>query len=140
MKKQILIGELLVRSRIVSEARIQEALALQKKTKMRIGEILIKMGCLTSKTLVQKLCEQTDTDFMELSSQVLDRILVQSFPFEFLYDNRLIPLYETDDNLYVASGDPSNRLIINKLRKFSKKEIVLYGAEPMQILKLLVKA
>jgi type IV pilus assembly protein PilB len=133
------IGELLVQKGVVIGEQVEEALAIQKEKKMRLGEILIELGYINSRDLTRMLCEQINIPYMELQSKTLDLGIVHSFPLRFLYENNIVPLYEIDGVLYVATGDPTNRNIVNKLQKFSNKEIVLFGAEPEQIAELLNK-
>lgn len=139
MKKHILIGELLVQSSIVHKKQVAEALMLQKNTKKRIGEILLKLGYIDSRILARKLSEQAGIRFMKLQPKILNRDLIKIFPYRLLYEQHILPLYEIDNNLHVATGDPANHEIINRLQEFTKKQIVLCGAEPIQITKLLVK-
>jgi type IV pilus assembly protein PilB len=133
------IGELLVQKGVVIGEQVEEALEIQKEKKMRLGEILVELGYINSRDLTRMLCEQKNMPYMELQSRMFDLSIVHLFPMRFLYKNNIIPLYEIDDVLYVATGDPTNRNIVNKLQEFTNKEIVLFGAEPEQIAELLNK-
>jgi type IV pilus assembly protein PilB len=133
------IGELLVKKGVIIGEQVEEALEIQKEKKMRLGEILVELGYINSRDLTRMLCEQTNMPYMELQSKMFDLSIVNSFPMRFLYRNNIIPLYEIDEVLYVATGDPTNRKIVNKLQQFTNKEIVLFGAEPEQIAELLNK-
>ncbi|KPJ74367.1 hypothetical protein AMJ52_00810 [candidate division TA06 bacterium DG_78] len=133
------IGELLVQSGIIVEDQVNEALELQKTKKKRLGEILMELGYVNSDVLIRMLSEQAAMPFVELKPEMLDEDLIKSFPEEFLYKNRVIPLYEIKDKLHVAIGDPTNHEMINKFKKFTEKEIVPLVAEPERIVKLLDK-
>lgn len=133
------IGELLIKKGVIIGEQVEEALEIQKEKKMRLGEILVELGYINSRDLTRMLCEQKNMPYMELQSRMLDLNIVNSFPMRFLYKNNIIPLYEIDGVLYVATGDPTNRNIVNKLQEFTNKEIVLFGAEPEQIAELLNK-
>ncbi len=133
------IGELLVQSGIIIEKQVQEALEIQKTKKKRLGEILLELGYINSGNLIKMLSEQAAIPFVELRPEMLDEQLIKSFQEKILYKNNIIPLYEIDDKLFVAIGDPINQKVIKELQEFTKKEIVLSGAEPKQIAKLLDK-
>jgi hypothetical protein len=133
------IGELLIKSGIIVETQINEALEIQKNKKKKLGEILMELGYINSSDLIRMLSEQAAMPFVELKPEMLDEKLIKSFPEDVLYKNHIIPLYEIDDKLHVAMGDPSKHEIINILRRFTDKEIVLSGAEPERIAKLLDK-
>jgi type IV pilus assembly protein PilB len=133
------IGELLVQSGIIIEKQVQEALEIQKTKKKRLGEILLELGYINSGNLIRMLSEQAAIPFMELRPEMLDEQLIKSFQEKILYKNNIIPLYEVGDKLFVAIGDPTNQKVIKELQEFTKKEIVLSGAEPERIAKLLDK-
>jgi hypothetical protein len=139
MKKRMLIGELLVKAGVIRREHVEEALKLQGNTKKRLGEILLQLGYIHSRILSQKLCEQAGIPFMELRTKILDVHLAKLFPYRVLYENNILPLYEKGNTLHVATGDPANQKVARKLRRLTKKQIVLFGAEPMQITRLLVK-
>jgi type IV pilus assembly protein PilB len=131
------IGELLIMHDIISEQQLNEALVLQKKTNRRLGEILIELGHLTIKDLLWMLSEQADIPFVEIEPEMCDMNLINSFPETLLYDNDVLPLYESEDKIFVAVGDPANERAIMEIRKFTKKKVVLSGADPEKIAKLL---
>jgi len=139
MKKRMLIGELLIKAGVVRSEHVEEALRLQKNTKKKLGEILLQLGYVHPRILSQKLCEQAGIPFMELQSKILDTQLAKLFPYRVLYENNILPLYEKGNTLHVATGDPANQKVARKLRQLTKKQIVLCGAEPKQITRLLVK-
>lgn len=134
-----LIGEMLVRSGIIDQTRLNEALERQKKENKRLGEILIDLGYISGKELVWLLCEQADMPFVELTPDMLDNALFNRFPEKLLRENNLLPLYETDDRIYFALGDPTNTGAIQKLKAYTAKEIVVSGAEVSAITQLLEK-
>jgi type IV pilus assembly protein PilB len=133
------LGELFLKYRILFKSQITKALELQKKTEKRLGEILIKLGYTNPRQLAKLLSEQAGVPFVELRADTVNPMVIKSFPAKFLYENNVIPLYEIGNILYVAVGDPTNQEIINKLKEFTNKEIVLFGAEPTNIERLLDK-
>lgn len=133
------IGELLVKNGIITEAQLKEALVLQKEQKKKLGEILIELGHLSSKDLVWMLSEQADIPFVEIRPEMLDKKLINAFPENILYDNSILPLYETEDRIYVALGDPTDTIAIHEVKRFTTKEVVTSGTDPHKIEQLLNK-
>lgn len=133
------IGELLVKNGIITEAQLKEALVLQKEQETKLGEILIKLGHLSSKDLVWMLSEQIDIPFVEIRSEMLDKRLISTFAENALYDNSILPLYETEDKIYVALGDPTDTTATKEVKRFTTKEVVTSGADPHKIEQLLNK-
>jgi hypothetical protein len=133
------IGEMLVQNGIINEDQLNKALAEQKGKNKKLGEILIELGFIKPKDLIWMLSEQAAIPFVDLRPEMLDSVLINSFPEKLLYDNCIIPLYATDDAVYVALGDPLNAGLINSIAEHARKQIVIAGAEPKQILGLLDK-
>ncbi len=133
------IGELLVKSRLISKKQLAEALAMQQKSNKRLGEILIDLGYIKSRDLVRVLSKQKAIPFVALRTQMLNEKLIKVFPERLLYDHTSIPLYEAGDELHIALGDPTNEKILEELKQYTDKKIVPSGAEPKRILRLLNK-
>lgn len=133
------IGELLIKNGIITQEQLDEALEQQKKKKKRLGEILIELGYLNSENLLWMISEQADIPFVEVRPQMLDSQLINKFPEDVLYNNLILPLYETEDKIYIAVGDPADPLVVKKMEGFTTKEVITSGADPKKIEQLLNK-
>ncbi|MEO0096143.1 MAG: hypothetical protein ABIL46_03360 [candidate division WOR-3 bacterium] len=133
------IGELLVKSGIITEEQLNEALHKQAQEKKKLGEILIEMGYITPHDLIWLLSEQASIPFIELKPDILNKEIIQSFPEKLLYQYCIIPLYEIEGKLYVATGNPADTEGIEKIKEIAKKEVIVSGAEPQKIIALLDK-
>lgn len=133
------IGELLVKSGIITEDQLKKALEIQQTNKKKLGEILIELGYISARDLVWILSEQVAIPFIDLKPEFLDNQLIKSFPEKLLYDYCAIPLYEIEGKLYIAMGDPTDKQGLEKIKEFVKKEVILSAAEPEKILELLDK-
>jgi type IV pilus assembly protein PilB len=134
-----LIGEMLVKSGIIDQKRLDEALDRQEKEHKRLGEILIDLGYISAKELIWILSEQANMPFVELKPEMLDSALINRFPEKMLRENNLLPLYQTTDRIYVALGDPTCTDAIKKMEAYTTKEIIASGAEVDVITQLLEK-
>jgi type IV pilus assembly protein PilB len=131
------IGELLIRAGIIDELKLEEALRRQKENGLKLGEILIELGYITTRDLVCMLSEQVSISFVELKPEMLDFPLIRKFPERILYELCVLPLYEADRVVFVAIGDPTNLSGIARLIEITKREVVVSGADPQKILRLL---
>jgi len=133
------IGELLLKSGLINEEQLERALKIQQGSHRRLGEILIELGYISPPDLVWILSEQASIPFIEIHPEVLDSGLINSFPEKLLYDNCVLPLYESNDKIYIAIGDPTNQIAIEELKNYTKKEVMVSGADPNKINELLDK-
>jgi len=59
-KEQLLLGQLLIRQRLITEEQLAEAIALQKETGKRLGEVLASANLLTQEHIQRALKKQRD--------------------------------------------------------------------------------
>lgn len=133
------IGELLVKCGMITSDQLAQALERQKHEKKRLGELLVEMGYLNSNDLVWMLSEQASIPFVEVRPEMLDAKLINSFPQKILYDYQVLPLYQTEDRVFVALGDPTNQEVVKKLEESTGKQIVVSGADPKVVEQFLDK-
>ena len=131
------IGELLVKHGIITEAQLQDALDMQKKTKRKLGEILLEKEYLNAEHLFWMLSEQAEVPYVDIRLEMLDHDLIDLYPWKVLRENHILPLYDTETEIFMAVGDPTNTAVIDKMSNFSDKKIVVSCANPHTIDKLL---
>ncbi|MEO7095696.1 MAG: hypothetical protein ABI175_20730 [Polyangiales bacterium] len=112
------LGELLVSAGALTEAKLGEALALQKAMaeagdKRRLGALLIEKGFLDETQLTQVLGRQLSVPWVSLYHVDFSRQLLNLVPREVAEGFGLIPVYVRHvrgqgDTLYVATDDPTN--------------------------------
>ena len=123
MASKMRLGELLVQENIVSQDTIDNALRIQVGGNRRLGNILLRMGELTSDQLADTLSQQlgiplTDinTTFSPNAKKVLPRYLCNK------YD--ALPLALKDHNiLLVAMTDPSDNEGITDIEHYTGKVV-----------------
>ncbi len=115
------IGTLLLEFRLIDEDDLNEGIKLQQKTGLRLGEVLVELGRVTMEDIDWVLSKQLDIPFVIVEDITPDAELLSKFPRDFLIENRMLPLYETDDQMSVVTEDPFNETAIAFIKeKFSK--------------------
>ena len=123
MASKIRLGELLVQENIVSQDTIDNALRIQVGGNRRLGNILLRMGELSSDQLAGTLSKQlniplTDIDatFSPDVKKILPRYLCNK------YD--ALPLALKDQNiLLIAMTDPSDNVAITDIEHYTGKVV-----------------
>jgi general secretion pathway protein E len=116
---------------------LQEALDQQKNEKpahRRIGEILLDNAFVDEPGLYSALAEQWGLEFTErIELADIDTTLLEIFPLEHLRRIQTVPVYQSEDGVFVISADPFKPGVIEEIsRKFAKK-INLLVTTPIQI-------
>ena len=133
------IGDLLIEYRKITREDLEEALQLQKGFNLRIGETLIKLGKVTKDDIEWVLSKQLDIPFVIVENINLDPKLISKFSEELLVGNSILPLYETDEEIAIATDEPLNQDVFESMEGFVNKKIKLSSGNGEKIRELLTQ-
>jgi type II secretory ATPase GspE/PulE/Tfp pilus assembly ATPase PilB-like protein len=111
------VGEVLFKSRIITEDDIRVALDEQKISGCRIGEALVKLGIVAQEDIDWALSNQLDIPYVRLSEQIIDRDAVKLVPRELARKYNLIPIILSGDELHIALADPLDRNAVEEVER-----------------------
>jgi type IV pilus assembly protein PilB len=129
MEKRKTVGSLLVEYGKITEADLEDALVLQKETGKRLGEVLVASGKITQQDIEWILSKQLDIPFIIVDEASIDTDLLYAFPRDFLLKNRIIPMYETDEEIAVVTDDPFNSEAFTNIEQHRGKKVNLSGGD-----------
>jgi len=115
-KRRSRLGEILIKARRITSEQLNEALALQRRMPMPIGQALIKLRHVNEAAMRDALCTQLHINFFNLDPISIDQALTRLISERFATRHLLIPLFRVDDVLVVAMDDPSQVMIIENLQ------------------------
>lgn len=134
--KNVKLGDLLIKSNVLTDKQLESALEEQKQTGMRLGEILLKNGRLSEFQLVEALSKQLHLPMVSTSRYRPMPEALRLIPQNVAERLRVIPLTITDDgNLMIATADPLDLVAADELRMISGKEISFGLCPVSQILR-----
>lgn len=112
------IGETLVKNGLISSRDLEIALKEQDKTKERLGDIIIKMGFVTSEKMAPFLAEYFRLPFVRLKElyREIDPKIIRCIPEELAYRFSIIPLKLEDSKLTLAMLDPLDIVALDAVR------------------------
>ena len=118
------IGNLLVRSGVITQEQLDHALSVQAKAGGLIGQILVKNGYLDKKALFEFLQKQMGVDFVDVENIQIDEEVLQLVSSSIAKVHNLIPIEKSNNALKVAMSDPMNIFSIDDLRLTTGLEII----------------
>jgi type IV pilus assembly protein PilB len=118
------LGEMLIDAGVLSADKVNEALALQKKTGERLGTVLLDHGFITESQLIETLRMQLGIDFIDLNSAKIDPSLARYIPKETAKEYRIVPVKVSGDTLWIAMQDPLNFRAVQAAKEVSKHRII----------------
>ena len=113
LPKRVRLGDMLALAGIVSTTDIEEALAIQKGSGRRLGEVLVSLGKVTEHQLAQVLSNQLSIPWVNLHHVDFSRELLNLVPADLAEKAAIVPVYvrkvrHHGDTLFVATDDPLN--------------------------------
>ncbi len=109
------LTRILMQAGVVTEQQIESAIARQRETGLRSGELLVQMGMATEEDIGWALARQLNLTFIDPRPETLDHELIHSFPNEMLERHVALPLVVEDNVLAVAIADPTDHEAIDEL-------------------------
>ena len=118
------LGQMLVQDGILTDEQVAAALERQRKTKERLGQVLIDMRLIDEEVLLKYLGAQFRKEPItrqELAGLDLD--VVKLIPEEVARQHRVIAAERNGRRLIVATADPLNVVAIDDLRRATGLDI-----------------
>jgi general secretion pathway protein E len=99
------LGELLQDQGLLSAEDLQNALALQRERRDKLGRILIDLGYIAERDVVRVLSEQLKTPLYEGEFPAVP-IEPGKLPFRFLRASKILPVHLEDGVVSIVTADP----------------------------------
>jgi type IV pilus assembly protein PilB len=118
------LGQMLVQDGILTDEQVSAALARQRKSKERLGQVLIEMRLIDEEVLLKYLGAQFRKEpITRQELAALDLDVVKLIPEEVSRQHRVIAAERNGRRLIVATADPLNVVAIDDLRRATGLEI-----------------
>ena len=133
IKKRKLLGEMLIASGVITPDQLKSALESQKKSGLRLGKELIRLGYLTEEVIIETLGDQAGIPYVDLDTYLIDQKTISLVPEDIARRHQLIPLFKIGNVLTVAMTDPLNLFAIDeaKLKAGCEIEAVISTEEKL---------
>jgi len=116
--KALQLGEILVKSGVLSQEHLVAAIEIQKKSgKLRLGETLIELGLATEIQIAKALEIQFRIPLLDLTEVEIDRNAVSVINEALARKHALIPVSMNENLLVVAISDPLNFFATDDIRR-----------------------
>lgn len=110
------LGELLVRNQLISDDQLAKAISEQKKSGMRLGAALVKLGYVQEHDLASFLSKHYGVPSIDLAEFDVDPAVIALIPEEVAQKYQLVPINRAGATLIVAMSDPSNIFAIDDIK------------------------
>jgi type IV pilus assembly protein PilB len=113
------LGELLVKSGVVTAAQLDAALTRQKTQKLPLGQMLVKLGVVTDDAVRMALAGQLSIPFIDLDKTLIDRHLSRVLNKNFARRHVLLPVAQNGRTLTIAMDDPTRTGLVEDITRMT---------------------
>lgn len=127
------LGEVLVRSGVLTDEQLSEALASQADEGGKLGEVLVRLQITDAETIARSLAEQKGLDYTHLTTYPVDRDAASYLPERVARRLQAIPIGFKDGDVVLAMADPLDIETIDDVRLRTGRQVVPVVTTPAQI-------
>ncbi|MBD3317883.1 MAG: type II secretion system protein GspE [Chitinivibrionales bacterium] len=127
------LGERLIDLKIITPEQLALATSEQRRDGGSLGEVLEKLGFVSQTEIARQLAEDLNTEFIDLSSTVIDGEVLRIVPPEFAKQHQVVPLDRDGGNLTVAMANPYDVMAIDALEKLTAMRVEVIATSPQAI-------
>ena len=122
--KYVKLGDLLVKSGDITQAQLDQALALQEGTGERLGTILQKHGFISERQLIDTLMSQLGVEFIDLNTCAIPPEMAQLLPKSLAKKHMVVPVKATRSEVWLAMSDPLNFMAVEEVGAVTRRRVV----------------
>jgi len=127
------LGEVLVRSGVLTEAQLATALESQQTSGGKLGEVLVREGIADAEEIARSLAEQKDLEYVSLLTYPVDRDAASYLPERIARRLEAIPIGFKDGDVVLAMADPLDIETIDDVRLRTGRQVIPVVTTPAQI-------
>ncbi|MDH5302072.1 MAG: ATPase, T2SS/T4P/T4SS family [Gammaproteobacteria bacterium] len=131
------IGDMLKEEGVITEGMIQYALRVQKATKERLGDTLLKLNFVTDGEIARILAKQAKIGFESLDGVAPDPLALSQLPYNFSSKHEILPVSIKANRLQLAVADPFDENGLEKISRYTAMSFDLFTAPRAKLIRMI---
>jgi twitching motility protein PilT len=127
------IGEVLVDLGLIDEHRLRHALEVSKKERLKLGEMLIRLGYLSEDQVLDILRNLTGVVTLNMKAWIMKKHAQVMLPPERMREMKAIPLDANNKRVVVAFADPFNFKVVENIKFLLNRNVTPVFASLAQV-------
>jgi MSHA biogenesis protein MshE len=136
-QERIRLGDLLVTQGLLTSEQLSLSLAEQKRSGRKLGRVFVDSGYVTEEAIAQALARQMHIDFIDLRNFQPKAELIKLLPEAQARRFRAVVLDERDGQLRVGLSDPTDMAAYDEIARVVRRDILEVVVTESQLLPLL---
>jgi type IV pilus assembly protein PilB len=120
---QVALGRILLNRQLITESQLDVAIARQKRSGKRLGQVLVDLGYTTPDAILAALSEQLNVATTRVNAHTVDIDAVGALPEKVARKHTVFPMAKVGTTLVVAIAAPKDLIALDDLRFASGCEI-----------------
>ena len=106
---------------------INQAYSIKKEYGGQIGNILLNLGAISDKTLIDAISKQYSMKlFSDLHIEKLEKISIENISLSFFNENSIYPIYKKANYIAFATSSPLKVTVLSTIKYLTSKNVELY--------------
>ncbi len=127
------LGQLLIKSNVITQEQLEIALREQKQTEL-LGETLMRLGFVDEEDMILPLlAEQIGVDYVNLKKLLINPEAVKRIPAKVAYYYKIMPVEFKDNVLTIALRNPLDIQVIDGVAQASSSKVKIILASEKDI-------
>ncbi len=135
--KKIHIGKLLLDNNLITQEHLDAAMAKQRATGDKLGQVLIDSGLVKEDQILELLAHQLAIPFVDIKNYELNPAVVALLPEIYARRYRTIVLAKEDDGLLIGMADPLDVIACDELAAILKSRLKISLVREADLLKII---
>jgi len=127
------LGDLLVEVKLLTNEQLKTALDYQKKTGLKLGEVLEKLGFVAEDEILACLANQLSMEIVNLKNIIIPNALVKKIPLQLIEKYNIIPIGINGDTLTIATSDPTDYEVVEQIQLLTDLKVDMVLATTTEI-------
>ena len=122
-KKNLRLGEYLVKIGLIDKETLNKALKVQKSSRKKLGQILVDMGVADDVVIAKALAVSLKIPYGRIDKASITNDIIALIPPELAEKHMVVPLRKKGDRLLVAMANPLDLYALEDLRFYTQMPI-----------------
>lgn len=131
--EKLLIGEILIKRKHITQEQLSQALEQQKKENLFVGEILVKFGYIDEKDIVVALIIQCGLPYIAINKYSINSEALKLVPKDIALKEKVIPLEKIGDVLSLVMMNPLSEEKKARIEALTKCKVATFIATKTEI-------
>jgi len=134
------LGEILIEAGIITTEMITYALSVQRVSKERMGDVLLRLRFATDVEIARTLATQSGVHYESLATYTPDREALAQIPSNFAQKFGVLPLGFEGEHLLLATDDPYQTDIADRASRFTNRRLKMVLAPALRLRRTIQRA